>query len=91
MAWELAGLNLPERPLQLDHRCRVRHCVNPEHLRIVTGAENVRHARAQITHCPHGHAYDQTNTLTHGGRRHCRACRKRRFDNWAAKHPGYWK
>jgi hypothetical protein len=28
--------------LQLDHLCRVRHCVNPDHLEPVTGAENVR-------------------------------------------------
>ena len=31
--------------LELDHLCRVRHCVNPEHLEPVTHAENVRRAR----------------------------------------------
>lgn len=30
--------------LQLDHLCRVRHCVRPAHLEPVTGAENVRRA-----------------------------------------------
>lgn len=28
--------------LQLDHLCRVRECVNPDHLEPVTGKENVR-------------------------------------------------
>lgn len=30
--------------MQLDHLCRVRNCVNPEHLEPVTGAENTRRA-----------------------------------------------
>jgi len=28
--------------LVLDHLCRVRHCINPEHLELVTGLENTR-------------------------------------------------
>lgn len=33
--------------LTIDHRCRVKLCVNPEHLEPVTNAENVRRERAQ--------------------------------------------
>lgn len=32
--------------MQLDHLCRVRHCVNPNHLEPVTAKENVRRARS---------------------------------------------
>jgi DNA-binding transcriptional regulator YiaG len=32
--------------MELDHLCRVRHCVNPDHLEVVTRSENVRRARA---------------------------------------------
>lgn len=28
--------------LELDHLCRVRHCVNPDHLEAVTRSENLR-------------------------------------------------
>lgn len=29
-------------PVELDHLCRVRMCVNPEHLEVVTKSENLR-------------------------------------------------
>jgi len=34
--------------LEIDHLCRVRHCVNPAHLEAVTHAENLRRARVQL-------------------------------------------
>ena len=33
--------------LELDHLCRVRRCVNPDHLEPVTKAENIRRERAE--------------------------------------------
>ena len=45
VAWVLAGRAL-DSSLSLDHLCRVRNCVNPNHLELVPIAENVRRAWA---------------------------------------------
>ena len=67
--------------LHVDHLCRVKLCVNPDHLEAVTPLENCRRKELALgigsakTHCPHGHAYDEENTYHHPtGRRYCRAC-----------------
>jgi len=53
--------------LVLDHLCRVRHCVNPQHLEPVTGPENIRRGvRARLgerTHCAEGHEFTPENTI----------------------------
>ncbi len=41
IAWIEAGREIPSG-LQLDHLCRQRACVNPDHLELVTLTENVR-------------------------------------------------
>jgi hypothetical protein len=75
--------------LQLDHLCRVRHCVNPDHLEPVTQTANVLRGigptavNAGKTHCVHGHPFTPDNTyINKQGNRHCRACAIRR----AAEH-----
>jgi len=40
-SYELHVGPIPEG-LEIDHLCRVRNCINPEHLEPVTGAENMR-------------------------------------------------
>lgn len=67
--------------MEIDHRCRVRCCCNPEHLEVVTHAENVRRMGAAITHCKHGHVFTPENTQRHHGRRKCRECARLRLAN----------
>lgn len=43
-AYELLIAPIPAG-LHVDHRCWVRHCVNPQHLRLVTHAENHQNRR----------------------------------------------
>ena len=73
--------------LELDHLCRVKHCVNPEHLDPVIHKVNVLRGvgltatNSRKTECPQGHAYDETNTIfLKGGGRRCRRCQNGRRD-----------
>jgi len=64
--------------LQIDHLCRVRHCVNPDHLEPVTQQVNIRRGEwATRTHCVNGHPFDEANTYrppSKPGWRYCREC-----------------
>ena len=67
----------------LDHKCRIRCCVNPDHLEPVTDRENVLRGvgrgaiSARMTICIRGHELSRIP----GGKRYCPTCsaeRKRR-------------
>ena len=71
--------------LQIDHLCRVRRCVNPAHLDVVTIRENVLRGEgitaryARKTHCAHGHEFTEENTRrTRTNGRVCRTCERNR-------------
>lgn len=78
--------------LQIDHLCKVRVCVNPDHLEAVTAKENVHRSNAKFkqqikrTHCPKGHEYSEDNMYTYKTRiggicRNCKTCMKERTKN----------
>jgi hypothetical protein len=69
--------------LELDHVCRVRRCVNPDHLEPVTHRENVLRGesitadQAKRTHCPKGHPYSGANLkIRPNGKRRCVTCHR---------------
>jgi len=82
--------------LHIDHLCRVRHCVNPDHLEAVTcqvntlRGETLPAANARKTHCPKGHEYTPANTrYGHKRKRACRTCDRLRMQvrYWALRAP----
>jgi hypothetical protein len=44
VAWELVKGPCPKPPLEPNHKCRVRRCVNPDHIEWVTHKENLEYA-----------------------------------------------
>jgi HNH endonuclease len=72
--------------LELDHLCRIRHCVNPAHLEPVTRKENVRRGLLGVlhTHCRNGHQLTPENTNYNKGRRFCRTCNRERLRKLSA-------
>lgn len=78
--------------LTLDHLCRFRACVNPDHLEPVTIKENVLRGNSmpainkRKTHCKNGHEFSFENTYIKpdkkGPQRACRKCKR----NWEKKY-----
>jgi hypothetical protein len=64
--------------LELDHLCRVRHCINPAHLEPVSHRENLIRIPGYGTKtcCPAGHEYTPENTYVLRSVRHCRPCNR---------------
>lgn len=68
--------------LQLDHLCRNRRCVNPDHLEPVTPQVNQLRSplspsaiNARKTHCAKGHVLSGSNVrIRSNGSRRCQTC-----------------
>lgn len=78
ISYELFIGPVPEETI--DHLCRNRACVNPDHLESVTMRVNILRGfgiamlHKRQTHCKNGHPFDGENTYMWHGYRHCRAC-----------------
>lgn len=81
--WSYEQIAGPVPPgLELDHLCRNRLCVNPDHLEAVTHEENLARSPLIVTminrrktRCPQGHEYTPENThIQKSGGRRCRTC-----------------
>lgn len=80
LAWEDVHGPIPDG-MTIDHLCRVRNCVNVEHLELVTNQENMRRAKALVIgdECGAGHRIDsEADLYRREGRTgaECRECRR---------------
>jgi hypothetical protein len=85
LSYVLAEGPIPEA-LVLDHLCRKKRCVRPDHLEPVTVMENSRRGmlhrsrRPPPTHCKAGHELNVANLYIGRDRRwKCRVCLRRRY------------
>lgn len=84
--WNVRG-DIPDG-MVVNHKCRNRHCVNPQHLEVITARENsLRDStspaalNARKVMCPRGHAYDRK----YGRQRYCSICEREKSRRLRAK------
>jgi hypothetical protein len=77
ISWMLLMGETPPKGMHVDHLCRTRNCVNPDHLEIVTPTENsLRAMRPKMarTECVNGHAKSDPRSRFADGTKRCRQC-----------------
>lgn len=89
-AYELFVGPIPAE-LVIDHLCRNRLCVRPDHLEPVTDRENILRGRgigvrnSERTHCLHGHVFAEGNLVPSKNYRSCLACQRRYSREWSRR------
>ena len=84
MSWQLHTREPIPEGLQIDHLCRNRACVNPQHLEVVTIKQNLLRgntraaSNASKTHCLNGHEFDRNYKNRKGRTRFCLTCHNAR-------------
>jgi hypothetical protein len=78
VAWEDVHGPIPDS-LTIDHLCRVRACVNVEHMELVSNAENLRRQPRVLRvggECRNGHRVESVAALyvRRDGTKECREC-----------------
>lgn len=75
-AFEAFRFTIPDE-MVLDHLCRTRLCVNPDHLEPVTSVTNVKRGIWTTRQsCVNGHEFNDANTYWFRGYRCCRECHR---------------
>lgn len=72
-AYELLVGKIP-KDREIDHKCRIKCCVNPAHLRVATRLENMAHRYSIYVSCKRGHPLSTRTS----GKRYCRMCHAER-------------
>ena len=82
--WLLSGYLIPAG-LELDHLCHVRNCLNVDHLRCVTHAENManRKYKADSLRCRQGHL----KKVAASGKSYCYVCTRKAVKAWQKRNP----
>ena len=88
LSYHLVNGSVDDAPT-LDHLCRQKDCVNPDHLEAVDAAENTRRANPRRTHCIREHEFTPENTYVKpNGSQGCRACNALLHRQYRARKPG---
>lgn len=91
VAWEKLHGEIPTG-LVIDHLCRVRNCINVDHMEVVTSKENTLrglnppavNARKKI--CIHGHKLEGINLrIRSDSHRECVLCRRRTINAYGKR------
>lgn len=76
----------------LDHLCRTRSCVNPDHLEVVSNKENILRGvglgaiESRMVNCKYGHPLQGNNLYIRlDGKRRCRLCNKNAAKEWRGR------